>query len=566
MKETTKQHKEDVEQYITNILAENIPSCIYVKNAVSRHLNDFKKYNEDEDYPFYFDEEEAGSVISFIELLKHSKGKWAGSYLKLEPWQKFIVWVLFGWKRKDTGYRRFNKAYVEVSRKNAKTTLAAAIGNYMLIGDGEPGSEVYSVATKRDQAKISWDYAKSQIQSNPTLRNKVDVFQKSLVFDNSTFVPLSYDDKSEDGHSPHFAIIDEYHQHSSDGMLNAMETGMGARTQPLIYVITTAGFDKNSACYTEHERAIRILEGSSEDDTYFSILFTLDEGDDFTNPDNWVKSNPNLNVSVFDDYIERMVNQALDSPTKTNSVLTKNFNIWTQAQTRWINYKRWEENLDTFSEDSLKGRTGYGGLDLSTTTDITAFVLNFPPEKEDEKHKKIYKFFIPEEGLVERERMDKVPYTTWVEQGYVIATPGNVVDYDFVESVILEEASKYNIEQVAFDPYNSTEIVNHLVGEGIEMVEFRQGYTSMNAPCKEYERLILKNEFATNNNPVMNWMISNVEVDTDPAGNIKPRKPQRDRSSKRIDGVVADIMATYRSLVNENNKKSIYENRGVRAI
>jgi len=560
------QHKKDVEKYIVDILNGHIASCVHVQNAVKRHMDDYQKWASDEDYPFYFDENAATKVINFVELLKHYKGKWAGTYLKLEPWQKFILWVLFGWKKKYNDCRRFNKAYLEVARKNAKTTTAAAIGDYMLAADGEAGAEIYSVATKRDQAKISWEAAKAMIQSQPTLRRGIKVFHKALVNGTSTFVPLSSDDKSEDGHSPHFAIIDEYHQHSSDGMLNSIETGMGARTQPLIFIITTAGFDKSSACYVEHERAVRVLEGASQDENYFAIIYTLDEGDDWTDKSKWVKANPNLGVSVFEDYLERMVNLALDSPTKTNSVLTKNFNVWTQAQTRWINYAKWEDNLDNFDEEILRGRDAYGGLDLSTTTDITAFVLSFPPTKEGERHKKLYKFFIPEEGILDRERRDKVPYTHWVDEGYVIATPGSVVDYDYVESVILEAASKYNIKEVAFDPYNSSEIVSRLMKEGIEMVEFRQGFISMSPACKAYERLILQSQFATNNNPVMNWMIGCTEVATDPAGNIKPKKPNRDREGKRIDGVVADIMATHRSILREGKKRSVYESRGVRSI
>lgn len=560
-------HEDDVQSYVTDVMCKSIPACTWTREAVSRYAHDMLYAQEAEDPLFYFDTHSAIRAIEFIQLLKHSKGKWAGSRISLEPWQKFIVWNIFGWKWSSTGYRRFTRAYIEVARKNAKTTLASAIGDYMMIADGEAGAEIYSVATKRDQAKISWEIARSMVQSNSSLKSRSKLLHNRIVVGDSVFVPLSYDDKSEDGHSPHMAIIDEYHQHSGDGMVVAMETGMGARTQPLLFIITTAGFDKNSACYIEHERAQHILEESSVDESYFAIIYTLDEGDDWKDPRVWKKANPNLDVSVFSDYVSRMVVQATDSPTKTNAVLTKNFNIWTQAYSRWINYEKWSSgNLDTFDEGELLGRECYGGLDLSTTVDMSAFVLSFPPQDVNEKHKKLYWFFMPEGNIMDRAHESKVPLVLWSDMGYITLTPGDVIDYDFIESVIMTAAEHYNIREIAFDPYNSTEIVSHVQDEGINMVQFRQGYLSMNPACKEYERLLMKGQFATGDNPVMNWMIANVEVDTDPAGNIKPRKPRRD-SGKKIDGVVADIMATSRALAHIEDKSiSVYENRGVRSV
>jgi phage terminase large subunit-like protein len=334
----------------------------------------------------------------------------------------------------------------------------------------------------------------------------------------------------------------------------------------MLFIITTAGFDRESPCYLEHERAERILTGVTEDDSYFAIIYTLDPGDDYTDKSVWIKANPNLGVSVYEEYLESMVGQAIDSPTKTNTVLTKNFNVWTQANTRWLNYEKWASaNTDVFDVEDLTGRRCWAGLDLSTTTDLTAFVLNFPPERDGEKHKKIYHFFLPEENIVDRERRDGVPYRLWAQMGWIHLTPGNVIDYDWIEHVIEQEGDRFLIQEIAFDPYNATEIVNHLSEKGFTLVQFRQGYLSMNPACKEYERLVLSGKFATNNNPIMNWMVNNVEVTSDPAGNIKPTKPKHG-SAKRIDGVVADIMATWRTVENISEKESVYETRGLRVI
>jgi phage terminase large subunit-like protein len=542
-------------QYIGEVLSGKQVTCEYVKLAVKRHLADLDK----EDYPYYYDPDAAIRVVNFIELLKHSKGKWAGSYLVLEPFQHFIVCVLFGWKKKSNHKRRFRKAYIEKARKNGKTTLAAAIGNYCFTADNEAGAECYSAATKRDQAKISHSEATRQVKSSKALRKRVTIFANnmSIAEEASKYVPLGADSKVEDGLNPSFALIDEYHAHPDDSMVNVLQSGMGAREQPLLYIITTSGFEKASACYRERETAVGVLENTIADDTYFSIIYTLDEKDEWTDENVWIKANPNLDVSVSKEFIRNQVREALDSPTKQNNVKTKNLNIWTQAITRWILAEKWDACSFSVDEESLRGRVCYGGLDLSTTIDITAIAYCFPPQDESDKYKFIYRFFIPADNIIKREQKDKVPYSLWRDEGLIIATSGDVIDYDFVEAKIKEDGEKFDLREMAFDPHNAQEIINHITNAGItEMVPFRQGYITISDPSKAFERRVLKQEIAHSGNPVMKWMVACTEVKQDAHGNIIPVKPDRRASGKRIDGVIASIMALDRAWRNE---QSVYE-------
>lgn len=532
----------EVEEYVQQILSGELPACHWEKKAVQRYVDDFKR--ED----IYFDKEEAVRVMEFIEMLQHTKGVWSGSTIKLEPFQKFLVVNLFGWKYVESDFRRYRNAYISMARKNAKTTLAAALGVYMAFADGEGGSEVFCIATKRDQAKIAWEIARSMVRKDPALREVVNAYHSSLEYDGSVFKPLSSDDKSEDGHSPHFAIIDEYHQHQTAGMLDAMLSGMGSRMQPMTLIITTAGVDKSVPCFEEEEYAKDILNGIKTNDEYFAMIYTLDDDDDYADEKVWRKANPNLDVSLTRKYLESRVALALSSPSKTNDVLTKNFNIWTTAKSRWLNYIKWQANNTKFEWSELEGKTAYGGLDLSTSIDLTAFALNFPPTKTGEKHRKLYRFFLPEDGIDDKERQDKVPYRRWAEQGYLILTPGEVIDYSWIETEIKKLGKIYTIKEIAFDPYNALNIVSNLSDEGFDMVQYRQGFVTMNLAVRNYERLVVSNLMETNDNPIMNWMISNAEIITDSNGNMKIDKPKRGKSTKRIDGVIADLMATDRSL------------------
>lgn len=550
------------EQYIDDVLSGRQMVCKYTRLAVERHIQDLKRVkSKDPEFPYYFDEFQATRIIDFKQQLRHTKGEWADhgkhdTRIRLEPWQQFIDWVLFGWRRPG-GYRRFTKAYIEVAKKNGKTTNAAATANYCFLMDRprEMGPEVYCIATKKEQAKVAWEEAQRQIQKQPFLKKITRTYkQTSTILVPGTparLKPLGKDSHTEDALNPHFVLVDEYHAHRDNSLIEVMESALGAREQPLIYIITTAGFDKNSACYQEERTiAVQILERSIEPvpETYFCIIYTLDEEDDWTDSKVWIKSNPNLNVSVRWDYLAKRIQAALMSPSKQNKILTKNLNIWTHSVSRWIKDDTWKSCGMTVKEKDLIGRECYAGIDLSATQDITAIAYSFPPKNEEEIYQFLYRFFIPEDDLIEKERKDKVPYSYWIEKGFIITTPGNAVDYDFIEDQILIDAKKFQFQEIAYDPWKAQEIVNHLQ-ENFTMVPIQQRYSGMALPTDTFEKKMLAKKIAHGNNPVMKWMISCTEVKSDRQGNIMPMKPQREKTGKRIDGVVASIMALYRAVI-----------------
>lgn len=557
-----------VEQYIQDVLDGTIPACKWVKLACQRHVRDLEELDG-----FYFDPGAAQLVINFFGLLKHSKGEWAGTPIRLEPWQQFIVWVLFGWKRADDGTRRFRTAYLEVARKNGKTTLAAGIGLYLLVADGEPGAEVYTAATKRDQAKIAHSEATRMVKSSPALRKRIAIFKDNLHIPEtaSKFEPLGRDSDSMDGLNVHGALIDELHAHKTGEVVDVLDTATGSRRQPLTFEITTAGVDRTSICYQHHEYSEKVLEGSAVDESWFGIIFTLDPVDaekneyDWENEAEWIKANPNLDVSKKRDDLRRKADKAKEMPASLNSFLRKELDLWTQATTRWVNFFHWEQCGGSVDANGLAGRTCYGGLDLSSTTDITAFVLVFPPVVAADNHQVLCRFFVPEEAMHTRSHNDRVPYETWVRQGYITATPGNVIDYDWVIAQIDQDMTQFDLKEIAFDRWGAAKIQTELMDRGGEdfLVQFGQGFVSMSPPMKELEKLILSHKLEHGNNPVLNWMAGNLVSREDPAGNIKPDK---EKSLERIDGMVALIMALDRATRLGGQQESIYNSRGIRSL
>jgi phage terminase large subunit-like protein len=567
-------------QYIREVESGAQVACKWVKLAVKRHVDDLKRAEEDPDFPYYFDEDHAKRVIDFKQQLRHTQGPWANprlhdTRLHLEPWQQFKDWVLFGWRRAEDGYRRFSKAYIEVARKNGKTVDGAATANYCFIADSpeEMGPEVYCVATKKEQASKAWAEAERQLRKQPYLKGLIKTYaQTSTIVVPGTaarFKPLGKDSGTEDGLNPHFVLVDEYHAHRDNSMLEVMESGTGARPQSLTYIITTAGIDKESACYREeHVLAERVLERSIQPvpESFFCIIYTLDEEDDWTDSQVWIKSNPNLGVSVGWERLEERILEAKQTPTKQNQIKTKNLNIWTQAETRWITDEEWSLGNIAVNPVALKNRKCYGGLDLSTSQDITAWVLCFPPESDTERYKFLYRFFIPEENIIDRERRDRVPYQYWIEQGYVYSTPGNVIDYDFIEQQIEKDSGIYALQEIGYDPWNATEISNHL--EAVTtMVPIFQRYGSMAWPTRVFDERARGGRIAHGGNPVIRWMVSCTEVKSDRQSNIMPMKPRHGAYGKRIDGTVASIMALGRAvLAKEGDGKSVYEDRGIVAV
>lgn len=520
-----------------------------------------------------FDEDAAQHVIDFFGFLKHSKGEWAGQVVELEPWQQFYLWVLFGWKRAD-GTRRFRTAFQEVARKNGKTTIAAGVGLYLFDADDEPGAEVYTAATKRDQARIAHSEATRMVKASPSLRRRIRTFKDNLnILDSaSKFEPLGQDADSLDGLNVHGAILDEVHAHKNREMFDVLDTATGSRRQPLLFCITTAGFDRRSLCWELHEYTEKILNGVLEDDSFFGIIYTLDEevkdeqgnviqaADSWEDESVWAKANPNLGVSKKLDDMQRKAIRAKEMPTALNSFLRKELNVWTQSETKWLPVEAWKNCATMVDADGLRGRICFGGLDLSSTTDISALVLVFPPESEDEPYKTLCRFWIPQDAMRERSRRDRVPYDVWVRQGFMTATPGNVIDYDFIVAEVDDLAQRYDISEVAFDRWGATKIYQQLEEKRMTMIQFGQGFVSMSPPMKELEKLIRSGKLAHGGNPVLTWMADNVVARVDPAENIKPDKA---KSKERIDGVVALIMGLDRAI---RHAPSVYETQGIREL
>jgi phage terminase large subunit-like protein len=548
------------EKYARDILDGKIVSCKWVKLACQRYFDDLEHGAE---RGLWFDREAAQHRLDFYRFCKHSKGEWAGQVLSPEPWQQFIDWNIFGWKQAD-GTRRFRTAYTAVARKNGKSTQLASTGLYLAFFDDEPGAEVYTAATKMDQATIIHSESTRMVKASSSLRGMINIFKNTLTCEEKAqkYVPLGQDSNTSDGLNVHAALLDEYHAHPDSGMYDVLKSGMGSRRNPLVYVITTAGFEKDYPCFEMEARIKRILDGSEADDTVFGMVFTLDDTDSWEDSSQWIKANPNLGVSKYLSTMEDDFKEAFSIPSKQNNFKTKHLNIWTEAQTRWITQDIWAKNNSPVDADGLAGRRCWGGLDLSTTTDLSAWVLCFPPESKGDKYQFLYRFFLPQDNMRERELREKVNYSTWIRNGLITATPGNVIDYDFIRHQVLEDAKKYDLIELDFDPYNSTGLITDLMQEGIECVEFRQGFLSMSPACKEFERKVLGAELATGGNPVVAWMCACCETVSDPAGNIKLVKPERGKTGRHIDGIVASIMGFWRA-VQATETKSVYENRGV---
>ena len=530
----TKTKLHPAEQYAQQVFNGEVLVCEYVTLAIKRYYNDLENAL---DKGWYFDRKAAQRAISFIEKLKHTKGKWAGQRFKLEPWQQFILWNIFGWMKAD-GTRRFRYVYVEIARKNGKTALSAGIGLYMLFADGEARPEVYSAATVKDQARICFSDA-VEIVKKTDLKNYLSPYRNSIVYElkGGTMKPLSSDYGTHDGLNPSCGIIDEFHAHKDSGMFDVIKSAFGARRQPLMFIITTAGFNKNGACYAYRSNVIKVLQGINEDDSLFGIIYTLDSKEEWDNPKMWIKSNPNLGVSVFPEYLSDQVNDAKNRPEAVRNVMTKNVNLWVDAEKTWILDDMWQKCIGTTDRESLRGCQCWGGLDLSNVSDITAFVLLF---HENDHFQLLPFFWIPEEKMLEKIRKENINYDKWVSQGYVKVTAGNVLDYDFVKADILQIVEEFDFQSTAYDRWNASQTIIDLQNEGMECSPFGQGYGSMGAPTKEFEKIVLTQKLEHFGNPVLRWMIASTVVKTDPAGNIKPDK---EKSVQKIDGIVASIMA-----------------------
>jgi len=509
----------------------------------------------------HYDKERAEFVENFIENLKHTKGEWYKKPFILLPWQREIIHNVFGIIKED-GYRQFTTAYVEIPKKQGKTELGAAIALYMLTADGEHGAEIYSCAADRAQASLIYQVAIEMIKLCPALKKRLKIIasQKRVVYSamNSFYQVLSSEAYSKHGINPYAVLYDELHVADRE-MFNVMTHGASdARRQPLNFLITTAGNDRHSIGFEVHQKAVDILEGRKIDPTFYPTIYAADEDDDWTSSEVWYKANPSLGITVTEEKMAIACENAKQNPAEENLFRQLRLNQWVKQSVRWMPMNKWDDCAFSVDHEKLRGRVCYGGLDLSSSIDITAFVLVFPPIPGDDKYYVLPYFWIPEENLQTRVRRDHVPYDVWKQQGYLKTTEGNVVHYGFIEAFIEELGAKYKIKEIAFDRWGAVQMVQNLEGMGFTVVPFGQGYKDMSPPTKELMKLVLEGKIAHGGHPVLRWMMDNIHVKTDPAGNIKPDK---EKSTEKIDGAVAMIMALDRAIRNEN-KTSVYDERG----
>ena len=507
----------------------------------------------------------ADYAVNFIECLCHTKGTWAGKPFELIDWQERIIRDIFG-TIKPNGYRQFTTAYVEIPKKMGKSELAAAVALLLTCGDGEERAEVYGCAADRQQATIVFDVAADMVRMCPALNRRVKILasQKRIVYTptNSFYQVLSAEAYSKHGFNIHGVVFDELHTQPNRKLFDVMTKGSGdARMQPLYFLITTAGTNTNSICYETHQKAKDILEGRKIDPTFYPVIYGAAEEDDWTDPEVCKKANPSLGITVGIDKVQAACESAQQNPAEENAFRQLRLNQWVKQAIRWMPMDKWDACAFKVTEESLRGRICYGGLDLSSTTDITAFVLVFPPLDEDDKYVVLPYFWIPEDTLELRVRRDHVPYDVWERQGFLQTTEGNVVHYGYIEKFIEQLGEKYNIREIAFDRWGAVQMVQNLEDMGFTVVPFGQGFKDMSPPTKELMKLTLEQKIAHGGHPVLRWMMDNIFIRTDPAGNIKADK---EKSTEKIDGAVATIMGLDRAIrCGNSNSASVYDERGI---
>ena len=515
-----------------------------------------------------YSKEAADFAVNFIECLCHTKGTWAGKPFELIDWQEQIIRDIFG-TLKPNGYRQFTTAYIEIPKKMGKSELAAAVALLLTCGDGEERAEVYGCAADRQQASIVFEVAADMVKMCPALSKRVKILasQKRIVYipTNSFYQVLSAEAYSKHGFNIHGVVFDELHTQPNRKLFDVMTKGSGdARMQPLYFLITTAGTDTHSICYETHQKAKDIIEGRKIDPTFYPVIYGADEGDDWTDPKVWKKANPSLGITVGIDKVQAACESAKQNPAEENSFRQLRLNQWVKQSVRWMPMEKWDKCSFKVSETALAGRPCYAGLDLSSTTDITALVLVFPPGDEDDKYSILPYFWLPEDTLELRVRRDHVPYDLWEKQGHIMTTEGNVVHYGFIEKFIEQLGKRFNIREIAFDRWGATQMVQNLEDDGFTVVPFGQGFKDMSPASNELMRLTLSEGLAHGGHPVLRWMMDNIFVRTDPAGNIKPDK---EKSTEKIDGAIATIMALDRAIKNSGGSVvSVYDNRGLLII
>lgn len=570
--------------YIAGVLDGSIPACKWTKAACQRQLDDLARADVG-DWSYEFSIGRAEHVCRFIELLPHIKGRWAGQPLELMPWQIFILTTIFGWLVRGTPNRRFRTVYIEVPRKNAKSTLSSAVALYMLTADREPGAEIYSAATTRDQARIVFNDAKQMALRTVDFRRRFGVrafvHSVSASFheerENGTvdeysglFVPLSAEGSTLDGLNVHFATVDELHAHKKRAVWDVIETATGSRAQSLLWAITTAGSDSSGICFEQRNYVTRLLNAVlrvhdglgypikgtfAEDETYFGIVYTIDDADEWTNEACWAKANPNLGVSIYPDDIRRLADKAIRMASARANFLTKRLNVWVNASQAWMDMRKWDACADpTLTPEAFVGEYVIDALDLASKRDIADKVSLFERQVDGKPHFYCFaKHYLPEEACTDDVNAQ---YPGWKLDGWLTTTPGNVTDYGYIEADIEDDMRRFAVREVPYDPWQASQLSTRMLDKGVPMVELRQTVQNMSEPMKEFEALVLDGRFHHNGDPVLTWMVGNVVAHLDAKDNIYPRK---EAEEKKIDGAVAIIMALNRAMLGQRDGASFWE-------
>ena len=543
--------------YARGVVAGDIPACKWTRFACQRQLDDLAR-EPSQEWPYIFAIDRAELPCQFLECLPHIKGKWARErrLIELEGWQCFLITTVFGWVHQETGLRRFREGYTEVPRKNAKSTLSSGLALYMLTLDGEQGAEIYSAATTRDQARIVFDDAKAMAERTPELRTSggLAILQHALTVQEtaSIFRPLAAEGSTLDGLNVHFAVIDELHAHKTRAVYDVIDTARGAREQSLLWSITTAGSDRSGICYERRTHVTKVLGGQVKAESLFGIIYTIDDNDDPHDPISWAKANPNWLKSVLPDDMQSASLKGAAMASAMGNFLTKRLNVWVNADSAWMDMQAWDRCADThLNIDELAHLPCVVALDLASKVDIAAKVLLFRDEEADKYYIK-NQFYLPERAV---EQSGNSQYDGWRRSGWLTVTPGEVTDFDQIEVDLAADISSFEVDVVAFDPFQATQLSSHMIDQGAPMVELGATVKNFSEPMKQLEALVLQGKLVHDGNPAMSWMISNVVCHRDAKDNIYPRK---ERNENKIDGAVALIMALAMS-INRNSSDKLMD-------
>lgn len=536
-------------KYARDVVGLKQPACHWIIRACQRHLDDVRK-SKAKDFPFYFDAAEAERVCTFVQMFHHTKGKWAAKKmrLELEPWQLFAIACIFGWRRKKDNFRRFRRVLLLIPRKNGKSALAAAIGLYMLAGDSEYGAEIYSGASSEKQALEVFTPAKIMAKGCEDYLEYFDVEVNasniSILSNGSKFETVIA--KPRDGASPSCAIADEVHEHRDSEQIDTMLTGMGARDQPLMLMVTTAGNNIEGPCYAYQLEAQAMLDGTVPDDELFALVYTIDVDDDWTHPATLVKANPNFGISVGEDFLLSQLQTAKNNPRRQSAYKTKHLNVWVGARDAYFNLQRWNESANPdLRLDQFTGQRCYIGLDLASRSDIAAAVLLFPLGNDD--FAVFGKYYLPQ-GALDEGKGDH--YQAWQTEGHICVTDGEITDFDLIKDDICAWAKQFDVRELAFDPYQSTMLVTELMKQGLPAVEVRQTTLTFSEPMKHVEGLIKARQIQHDGNPAMSWMMGNVTARENAKEEVYPRK---ELPENKIDGPVALLMAMSRCIIGDDS-------------